>query len=280
MSLKFLILGGSSYLGRELVKLLEGQGHTVSAVVRSETAATKIRQISKTTSIIFDHEAITSDQDFLLNLIVDYGRKGESLSQLLEANLLYPLRLIEKSSFKTLINFSTALHKNVSNYSLSKTLLEDSLKQLQDEKGFRFLNLKLQHFYGANAPADNFVTFLVNQLKENNELNLTDCEQQRDFIHIDDLLNAIDLIIKKEDKFAQFSNIEIGSGKAIKLKIIVELLRERISSSSKINYGARPRRKKEPDQLVADTSLLQSLGWRTNVPFEDGVNDLINGSRG
>lgn len=277
MSLKILFLGGSSYLGREIIKSLNGR-FELSAVVRSEEAKEKILCAEKNVQIYFDQDEILDSYDLVFNLIVDYGRKDNSYDSLYSANVTYPLNLFGKIKTKRIFNFSTALGEEVSNYSATKIALERKLLELAKIKSIAITNFKLQHFFGPSAPSENFISFLIESMMNNvNQLDLTDGEQMRDFLYIDDLLGAIQVLINSIGKLNEIDSVEVGSGVTHKVKDVVMKIKELTESKTQLNFGAKARRPNEPELLKADNGFLLSLGWKPRTNLELGLKQTISG---
>ncbi|MCM2351369.1 MAG: NAD(P)-dependent oxidoreductase [Bacteriovoracaceae bacterium] len=255
--MKVLFLGGTSYLGKEIIKRLESLGGFDITVVYRDTPLTSI-----------------GPQDIIFNLVVDYGKGNKPLSEVMAANVLYPLNALEKIQFKTVINFSTGLDKKVSHYSYTKKVLEETLSYLGEGR-FQVINLQLQHFFGPRAPQYNFVTFLIDKMLKGEELLLTDCQQKRDFIFIEDLLDAIEIVVSNLNQIGSNEIIEIGSGITIKLQDFVEDLKSLSKSNSNIVYGAVSKRAQEPDCLSANVEKIQKLGWKAKHSIHEGVLKTI-----
>lgn len=256
--MKLLFLGGTSYLGKEIIKRLENQGGHEITIVYRDTPLTGIEE-----------------QDIVFNLVVDYGKGNKSLTEVMAANVSYPINALEKLQFKTVINFSTALDKDLSHYSFSKKTLEEALAYLGQQKSWQVINLQLQHFFGPGAPEHNFVSFLINKMKSGEEIPLTDCQQKRDFIFTPDLLDAIDVIIRALPRLGDYESIELGSGTAMKLQDFVELIKDFTKSSSTLKFGVVPKRLNEPFELVANTSKIKGLGWKQATSIEEALKQTI-----
>lgn len=261
--MKVLFLGGTSYLGQEIIKRLTTVGGYDITVIRRETVDEQIKDIPQ--------------QDIVFNLVVDYGKNGKSFSEVMSANVNYPLYILEKVQFKTLINFSSGLAKDVSHYAFTKKMLEEALSYLALTSGWQIINLQLQHFFGPGAPAHNFISFLINKMKAHEAIPLTDCQQTRDFIFTEDLIDAVMMVIKNKDTLSADETIEIGSGSAVKLKELIELLKSLSNSRSDLIYGQIPKRKNEPMELKADITRIQSLGWRPKHDLKNGLLATLSG---
>ncbi len=253
--MKVLFLGGTSYLGKEIIKRLKARGGYEITIIHRDSSLAGI-----------------GPQDIVFNLVVDYGKNNKPLGEVLAANVDYPTEKIKQIQCKTVINFSTALEKEVSHYAYSKKILEEKLFELDQQ----VLNLRLQHFYGPGTPEHNFVTYLVTKMLKGEVLSLTDCQQKRDFIYLDDLLDAVLLIIEKRDQLGLKETIEIGSGVALKLQDFVEEIKHLTQSQSQLLYGAVARRLNEPAELKADISKLESLGWGPKFSILQGLIETIN----
>ncbi|MNQ96325.1 GDP-L-fucose synthase [compost metagenome] len=117
---------------------------------------------------------------------------------------------------------------------------------------------------------------MFNQCLKNLPLNLTEGSQLRDFIYIDDLLNAFECIIESLDKLVQFENIDVGSGKAITVREFVETVISVTYSNSKVNFGAVPMRENELMYSCANTELLMSLNWNNKFSMDEAISKMLN----
>jgi CDP-paratose synthetase len=252
--MKVLFLGGTSYLGKEIIKRLEDLGGYEITVIRRDTPIVDIEQ-----------------QDIVFNLVVDYGKNDKPLAEVMAVNVDYPLEKLKQIKFKTVINFSTALGKEVSHYAYSKKVLEEKLFALDGQ----VINLRLQHFYGPGTPEQNFVTYLVTKMLKGEDVPLTDCQQKRDFVYLEDLLNAVQLIVEKRDQLGLKETLEIGSGVAVKLQDFVEEIKRLSKSKSQLLFGTVLRRANEPEELKADITKLKALGWEPRVSVTQGLGETV-----
>lgn len=266
--MKCLFLGGTSFIGRELIKSLSRNKATeIWVYLRSQSSEQKI----ETPGINFLYDFNQRNEfDVVFNLIADYGKGKSLLSDVMSANVLFPLKAIEKIQFKTIVNFSTALPYELSSYSLTKKILEDSLTFEANQKGFQFLNLKIQQFFGPGAPENNFVTMLIKKMLRNDRLDLTDGLHKRDFVFVADLIKAVEIILNQRLRSSKIESFEIGSGESITIKELVYKLKEITKSDSELNFGAIPKRNNEPENLIADVKRLIEIGWKTS-----NLNDAL-----
>ena len=81
--MKLFFLGGTSYLGREIIKRLQTKNVEISVYVRSPESANKLEGLK--VNKVFDVSGL-SKQDVVFNLVVDYG-KDKELSEVMAANV-------------------------------------------------------------------------------------------------------------------------------------------------------------------------------------------------
>ena len=127
--------------------------------------------------------------------------------------------------------------------------------------------------YGEDDDLTKFPTYVINSCARNKlEIKLTKGEQKRDFIYIDDVVEAYSVIFRRLNGFNfGFNELEIGSGHAITIREFVETVKEITKSNTKLKFGALPYR---PDELMfskAKTDFIISLGWSKRYCLREGI---------
>lgn len=281
-----LITGGSGFLGSNLIKkLLKRKNLKIFILVRKETNFLRLNSIkNKITHINLNKNLESFFYKYKFHTIIhcatDYGRGAKkSKLDIINANLILPLTLIElaiKFKVKTFINTDTFLPKDMSEYSLSKDHFYQWFKYYS--KKITCINIKLEHFFGPGDNKTKFVIFIILKLIQKTKyINLTKGEQKRDFIYIDDVIEALEKIIlfsnKKKKGFYKF---EIGTGKSISIKKIVLLIKKLTKNKiTKLNFGKKPYRKNEFMNAKVNIELLKSINWKPKTTLMDGISKTI-----
>jgi len=281
--------GATGFLGSKLLERLVEQfdGYKVTVIKRSFS---NIKRISHLKFDYFDIDQIKFSElfkekryDAIVHCATNYGRNHEKSSEIIESNLVLPLKLLElgvSHGVQIFINTDTILDKNVSDYSLSKKHFRNWLEKFSDR--INCINLSLEHFYGPGDNDSKFVTDIIRKLLMNvPSLDLTEGNQTRDFIYIDDVVSAIVvLLLKNQNKSTGYSNFDIGSGASISIKEFVSLVKKHcVNDSTFLNFGAIPYRINEPMQVKVDTSELNKLGWKCNWNIDTGLIQTIKFER-
>jgi len=284
-----LLSGVTGFLGSYLLKRLSQEGFEVIALKRSTSDTCRIKKLLHgityynvdQTNIedIFKNHTI----DIVINTVTDYGRTNKQISSILETNLMFSLKLLENAKahgVKAFINTDTLLNKDINAYALSKNQLVQWMRFLSNK--VKMINIKIEHMYGPLDDENKFIYWIINQLKQNVEkIDLTSGIQKRDFIYIDDIVEAYMILINNINQFSSFEEFELGSGNAVEVKEFLELLynqvKERQPLTTTLNFGAVYYRPKESMCMQADISKLYSLGWRPKVTLKDGIKNIIDG---
>jgi CDP-paratose synthetase len=281
---KILLTGASGYLGRNLAMFFAKEGYELVLLVRPAsnlkyfTDDNSNIKIYKIGTIQFDEIFKQNKIDVIIHTAANYGRKGESLMNVIDANLRFPIDLLEvaiQNNVKFFINTDTALPKELNSYSRSKKQFLEWLTA--SSANISVVNLQLEYFYGPNDDHTKFITFVLNELKSGKGfIDFTDATPFRDFIYIDDVVNAYAIVLKNIYNFKGLTTIEVGSGEALMLKdIIIEIQRISNYMDVKLNFGALPMRLNEIMRSNADTRQLKSLGWELTNSFQQGISKTI-----
>ena len=210
-----------------------------------------------------------------------YGRNNENYQQLLEANTLNPLSLLNRAivnKVKFFMNTDTVLNRNTSIYALTKKQFNDWLIFYQAD--IKVINVQLEHFYGPNCPDTNFITAMIKRLEANEpKIDLTKGEPLRNFVYFADVLTAYKLLIDNINNLTNnYNEFEVSTTELISIKELMLKLKELTGSKTQLNFGAIPYRPNELMKSEVDNSSLIALGWQPKVSIEDGLKLTVKNS--
>jgi UDP-glucose 4-epimerase len=106
-----------------------------------------------------------------------------------------------------------------------------------------------------------------------------DGHESRDFLHIKDLMQSIEIIsaannIKKKNKKLFYSIYNVGSGQIIKINKVIMLIKLLLKSSARINYSGI-KNSYNPFSLKPDISKLKRLNYIPYFDIKKGLNDTL-----
>jgi nucleoside-diphosphate-sugar epimerase len=282
--------GATGFLGSNLLRQLIKKKYGVIILKRSFSNIDRIKDLIKfVKSFNLDQVSIKDifkkiNIDIILHCATNYGRVDTDPFAVIDANLLLPLKLLEtgkKNNIKYFINTDTILDKRINYYTLSKSQFKDWLKMYSE--GLVCINLLLEHFYGPFDDKTKFISFILDKLLTNAaKIDLTEGRQKRDFIYIDDVVDAFIKVLENLNNL-QFGiyNYEIGTNKSLEIRKVVELIKK-ISGNTitRFNFGIIPYRKNEIMDSKADTEAIRNLGWKSKYSLIQGLVKTINKEKG
>lgn len=285
--------GATGFIGSNLLKGLIKHHNEIVIIKRSSSNLKNIEAFGgyfRTYNIdnisiaqIFDAE---KGIDAIIHCATNYGRNHEKPSTVVNVNLIFPLALFESAlnnGVKFFINTDTSLNKTnntkgyMQKYILSKKQFLDWGKLYSMAGKINFINLVMEHIYGPGDDSSKFIAFLIESFKNNIEsIDLTEGEQYRDFLYIDDAVDSYLTILSKMDKLLGYNEFEVGSGNVVKIKELVKLAKELMKSETILNFGAIKHRENEVMYSKADISDLLKLGWAPQYDYISGLKKYIS----
>ena len=285
-----LLTGATGYLGGYLGRKLLADGYSVIALYlnHNENFVYDDKYEDKVTKIYLSDMKIDEifkccGIDGIIHTSTLYGRSGEDISDIIKANVIFPVELIKNAisnRVKFFINTDTILNKYVSEYALTKSCVTDWMKMYSDD--IKMIDIKLDHFYGPNDKNTKFIAMILEKLIKNEEkIDLTEGNQTRDFIYIDDVIEVYCVILENIEKMSlgQVSTFEVGTNKKVSIRYVVQKLKELTNSNTSLNFGAIPYRKNEVLDYEVNTTALRLLGWKPKVDIDTGLRKIVQSAK-
>ncbi|NTS75351.1 NAD-dependent epimerase/dehydratase family protein [Catenovulum sp. SM1970] len=275
--ISIIILGANSYLGANLIAYLSSS-YNVVGVSRSKSPGDfSYNTEEELFSIISEIKPC-----LVINTIGLYENSCNSTSDILESNLLFPVRVLNKCNELKIKNFfqvGTILDSQLNFYAKSKNSICEIAPLISHYTNFVYLKPHL--FFGPGQKSTSFFGWLSRKIENNEPLDLTSGNQKRDFIYIKDLMSAFHLLIRNLELTASLESIEIGNGMAVSIKDFVnEVIRvDKQTQGLEVNFGAIPDRVGEPKELASNNEFLRTLGWKAIFNYKEAIEDIYNAQK-
>ena len=151
-------------------------------------------------------------------------------------------------------------------YSIIKLAIETVAKKICKN----IIIIRPFQIYGKFDSPKRLIPTLYNS-KRNENINLQDCLQVTDILHVDDFCEAILKICDSKIKNGIFN---IGSGRPIKLRTIVEKIHEYRNKEFRFIYK-KTMQNKITNYCYSDNSLVQkTFDWRPKISLKKGLEKL------
>ena len=284
-----LISGASGFLGSHLFNFFSKKNEFQTfGLIRSSSDLSRINSENlKNLFVIdqtdFEHIFKKYRIEVVINTVCNYGRKNESEQSLINSNYLFGKKLVEisnKYNVDLFINTDTLLTDDINLYSKTKALL----RKYFSSKIFniKIVNLRIDHMYGPGDDENKFIYWLIKKLRlSNDNIELTTGEQKRDFIYIDDVINAYSFIISNNHKKFDI-NYDLITHEFITVKNFVFLLANEMEIldnkeyKSRLIFGVKDYRENDVMIPVTNSFSLTKEGWGCNIKIKKGIKKLLN----
>jgi len=298
--MRALVTGGAGFIGSHICQELLSRGHQVLAVDNLASGRLEnFEEFGDTKNFEFKKVDIL-DRDGLLPLfkgadwvfhmagLADIVPSIEKPELYFDVNVKGTLNVLEASKNARVKRFTYAASSSSYGipekyptletapiapqypYALTKHLGEELVLHWSQTYKLPAVSLRLFNVYGPRSRTSGtygavFGVFLAQKLNHKPYTVVGDGKQTRDFTFVTDVADAF-ILAAESDLNGEFLNV--GSGNTYSVNRLVELL------EGDVEYI--PKRPGEPNCTFADVSKIERLlGWKAKVPFEKGVQKMI-----
>lgn len=167
-------------------------------------------------------------------------------------------------------------------YAVSKAAADLYLQMMFHTYDLNGSVLRPTNSYGRKFDTSFIIEYLVTQMLRGEEVYVGAPDSVRDYMYVDDHINAYLLVIKSAKATGQIYNA--GTGVGISNRKLAEMIAERIGYDRKrIKFGQyppgypyRPSISDQPSIVLDATKIRKALNWSPKVPLSEGINKVIS----
>lgn len=217
----------------------------------------------------------------------DLSKNGDEVLKVHLESLFYICKFINKKKLEHFIqigssdeygnNTSPQLEKMIEDpfsiYSYAKAAATRFVMTLFKIEEFPVTVLRPFLVYGPGQDLNRFIPQVIKGCLDDKTFPTSAGKQFRDFCYIDDFAKSVIKVIGKKKTFGKIYNI--GSGKKIKIKNVVNLIRFIIKKGNP-QFGLFSYRKYENMSLYPSIKKIRlDIGWKPKVKLEEGLKKTI-----
>jgi len=166
------------------------------------------------------------------------------------------------------------IEKPFSTYSFAKSATTNFIKYLFKSENFPGTILRPFIIYGPGQKTDRLIPYVIKKAINNEKFPVSSGKQIRDFLYVDDAVEAIFLAL--ENDLVNGRLINIGSGEPRSVKSIIEKIIKEIGSGNPI-YGDLKIRDGENLNLYPNVELAKKLlNWESKISIDSGLKKVIS----
>lgn len=271
-----LITGHKGFIGSNLVKKLSN--HTIVGVDLKEGHSCLDSNYINTLFELYHFDAIIH-----LAAIAGVGYSVEHSEEVLTNNII-GFDVLAKAAIKHNVrHFIYASSSSVygddgtqkSPYAVSKATNELQAAMYSNLSDMKFTGLRFFTVYGEGIREDLAISKFIKAMESNTPLTVYgDGNQKRDFTYVDDITEAIKLILES-DKSWKNEAFDIGYGKSTTVNELIDILKNLINPAyDKVIY--QDEKPYDVKVTLADSDkLYEWFGYRPRYQIKDGLDIFI-----
>jgi GDP-L-fucose synthase len=305
---KILICGATGFIGANILQRLTSKFVSIRAVyhvkkpkyrskniewVKADLTDSKdVRKIMKGIDVVFQYAAVTSGVKDIVNspphihitdnVIMNSILMKEAYNQKVEHFIFPSCTIMYQSSSKKIkesdFDASIDIHPKYYGPGNTKVYLEKMCKFYSSKGETKFTVLRQSNVYGPGDKFDLdighvFAATIVKVENAKSDINVWGTgEEERDLIHVSDLLNLLELIVEKQT--LKFQLINVGIGKSVSISDLVHKIVSASQKKLKVKYD-----KDKPTintKIALDITRAKNLfGWEPLISLEEGIEKTI-----
>jgi len=289
--LRIFITGSDGFIGKHLIERLSNSGNELLLLTRKEYKPETIAQL-----VVGDLNHPETYKDALLSFkpdavihlawegIPDYGIEM-SIKNLIQG--LQLANILSETGCKKILCTGSCweygkrkgrlneklVSKPFNLFTASKNSLRLMFDSVAKEKGMESVWTRLFYVYGPGQRKKSLIPHLIESANNKTLPNISDPNARHDFVFVQDVAEALDLLIQKGIKGGIYN---IGSGELTSISEIKDIVFEQIGYDALLNK-AEPKPTDSLREFYADISKInKKTGWKPKTEMATGIQKTIS----
>lgn len=298
---KVLILGGTGFLGMNLCTQLYNNGINIKVYSRGNGYSEYVKSIYPEIECVCgefylenDFEQLVDDVDIVFHLISSTRPSNMMMIKEFNDNVIPTVKLLDACVIKKkkIIYFSSGgtvygnprympideYHRTdpISAYGIQKLTIEKIIEYYGRTYGLDYRILRISNPYGqfqsTNSNQGIIAVFLSRVLSDKCIEVWGDGSNIRDYIYVDDLIDACMIIMNYDGKERIFN---ISSGVGYSIMELIDIIKRNVSKTIDLKI-LESRMQDVSANILSNKIAKNELGWCPKWTLEKGVKDMIS----
>lgn len=303
--MRVLVTGATGFVGACLTRRLLEMGHEIHVFVRQTANSWRIADIAHHL-VLHDvdlrdahavEQTVASIRPNKIFHLATYGGFSfqKDVDAIYAANLLGTVNLIhacEKVGFDCFIHTGSSseygiktepmkesdLLEPLGDYAVSKAAATLFCRSEALQKGLPIVTLRVFSPYGPWDDPQRLIPYVIASLLNGTSPELSSPASVRDYIFIDDVIDAYLAVMGASITAGEIYNV--GSGRQTGIGEVVDRIVSALDNGVMPRWGAESPKRPEPNVWVADTGKMKThFNWEATTCLEDGLQQTISWMR-
>jgi len=299
---RVLVTGATGFIGSHLARRLVQEGARVHILLRKKAAAWRIADLSDqliteeadlTDSAALQQRLSRCPAEVIFHLAgyVDVSRSWNPVGPLIQNNIIGTINLLaalRDTGFEAFLYPGTSeeygntppplceaqRESPISPYSFSKLAGTAFCQMAAKTFDLPITVLRLFPTYGPYQEGSMLIPAAIRELLAGREFRMTHGEQRRDFIYVDDVVEAF--LRAGSCPRARGEVFNVGSGVPRRVRDVIDIITRHIGAECRVLRGAIPFRKGEGDECYSDNQKIREFtGWEPKISLEEGLRITV-----
>jgi UDP-glucose 4-epimerase len=304
---KILVTGGAGFIGSHLTRRLVSEGHEVHVLHRPPSDLGRIKDVSSAIRLWGCDLADTDRLERVLESVkpeIVYHLAGDSKLRHFDSTLADVKESIDRN-IRCSMNLVIAANgpspglalviclggleeygrgrapyvesqreQPVSPYSASQVAVTHYLQMLAPHLRYRVLTVRPALVYGPAQSASFFIPALIEHCLQGRDFSVSSPNQGRDLLYIDDLIDALVLLLERP--LASGEIINLGAGREYMMADVAATILRLTGAKINLITGATSRPGQVEHLYCSNDKARELLSWQPSVDLEEGLQRTID----
>tara|TARA_B100001057_G_scaffold446855_1_gene485834 strand:+ start:1061 stop:1957 length:897 start_codon:yes stop_codon:yes gene_type:complete len=295
---KLLVVGGTGFIGYHVIKEAKKRNFKVSSISKNKPKIARRLKGIKYIYVDFSKydslkKKLNEKYDFVINaggygINPDFGKEGDKLIYSHFQGLINLLKILPLKKVKKFVQIgSSAEYGNLNSpiketanclprtpYSIAKYLCTKHLINLSKKYKYSVTVFRLFQVYGPKQDKNRVLPYLIDNCRKNKVFPTTKGNQLCDFCFIDDVVLAIFKSLTSKKSNCEIINL--GLGKPIKIKFLINMVKKLLSSGKPKLGGLKYKKGINMNNFPNIQKAKKILNWRPTTSLLNGITKTIS----
>lgn len=293
MNKKILVTGAAGFIGAKMLELFTNKGYNASGWDRINTKNIKSIDMLDKSSVVTALQYLQPDIIVHCAGSADVGKSVQDPETdyvgnvTITHNLLFALHKLQMEKVRIVFLSSAGVYGNpvslpitedmpvnpLSPYALHKVMCEDMCRYFNRNYEMNIKVARIFSAYGSGLRKQIFWDMHIKEEKTGKLEMFGTGNESRDYIHVNDVIQALYLLATTESKDMIFN---VANGEETTIRQVTNWFAECAGiSADKIFFNGFVR-EGDPINWRADNSRIKKIGYKKSIEMKDGIQEYVN----